>query len=350
MSAAGGVTSFLRPEDSAWDPQNPNVLYFVTTSSFTGNSRLYQATFTDITRPELGGTIRAVLDGSEGQKMFDNITVANGRVILQEDPGAQDHLAKVWEYDIASDTLVAVSTFDPALFTPGAAGFITRDEESSGVIDVTGILGDADTRVYLLDAQVHAATGNPATVEQGQLLVMTVETPRDGGNGNDTVNGDGFANVLSGNNGDDLMRGGSGDDVLRRCNGLGPVEGGADNDPAHRGNGNDTLRGDAGNDTLFGGRGDDMLTGGAGRDAFNFALYEGGKLVPLGNDTITDFVRGTDMLVFGEGVGVRTETQGDYNGDGVTDTRLVLTKGGTVTLLGVADITAADYQTAGLTR
>ena len=104
-SDAEGVTGFLRPEDAAWDPDNPNTLYFVTTNSFTGNSRLYKATFTDITNPALGGTIVAVLDGSEGQQMFDNIAVADGKVILQEDPGNQSYLAKVWEYDIASDTL-----------------------------------------------------------------------------------------------------------------------------------------------------------------------------------------------------------------------------------------------------
>ena len=94
-SDAEGVTGFLRPEGAAWDPDNPNTLYFVTTNSFTGNSRLYRATFTDITNPALGGTIEAVLDGSEGQRMFDNITVADGKVILQEDPGNQSYLARV---------------------------------------------------------------------------------------------------------------------------------------------------------------------------------------------------------------------------------------------------------------
>ena len=94
-SVAEGVTEFLRPEDMAWDPQNPNVLYVATTNNFTSPSRLYQLTFVDITRPELGGTIVAVLDGTEGQRMFDNISVANGKVILQEDPGNQSYLARV---------------------------------------------------------------------------------------------------------------------------------------------------------------------------------------------------------------------------------------------------------------
>lgn len=47
-SVAEGVTGFLRPEDAAWDPDHPNVLYFVTTNGFGQPSRLYQATFVDI--------------------------------------------------------------------------------------------------------------------------------------------------------------------------------------------------------------------------------------------------------------------------------------------------------------
>ena len=168
-SDAEGVTGFLRPEDSAWNPDNPNILYFTTTNSFSSNSRLYQLTFTDIRNPQLGGTITALLDGSEGHHMLDNLTVAGGKIILQEDPGDRSHLAKVWEYDIASDTLKELAAFDPARFTTGGSSFITQDEESSGVLDVTALLGDSDTRAYLLGAQVHASTRG------GQLMVMYVD-------------------------------------------------------------------------------------------------------------------------------------------------------------------------------
>ena len=250
-SEAEQVTSFLRPEDAAWDPDHPNVLYFTTTNSFTGNTRLYQATFTDITHPELGGYVKAVIDGTEGldAHMFDNITVAGGKVILQEDPGNQAYVARVWEYDIASDTLSQIANFDPAKFTPGAPGFITQDEESSGVLDVTQSLGDADSRAYLLDAQVHAATGDPATVEQGQLLVMYVDKP-----------------FLVGGNGADALFGSAADETLRGNNGVDTAHAGSGNDLLYGGNGNDKLFGDAGNDQLFGDNGDDQLTGGAGDD------------------------------------------------------------------------------------
>lgn len=101
-SAAAGVTRFLRPEDGSWDPSNPNAYYFVTTDRFNsatqvGRSRLWRLNFVDAKRPELGGTIDMLLDGSEGQEMLDNITVnKRGQVLAQEDPGGQNYVAKVW--------------------------------------------------------------------------------------------------------------------------------------------------------------------------------------------------------------------------------------------------------------
>ncbi|KGM32845.1 M10 family metallopeptidase C-terminal domain-containing protein, partial [Inquilinus limosus] len=54
----------------------------------------------------------------------------------------------------------------------------------------------------------------------------------------------------------------------------------------------DTLDGRGGDDTLEGGAGGDLLTGGAGRDRFVF-----GDEATASGDQITDFVRGTDLIV-----------------------------------------------------
>jgi hypothetical protein len=72
LSTALAVTKFNRPEDGAWDPNNKNDFYFVTTASFSAPSRLWRVSFVDATRPDLGGQIEMLLDGSEGQRMFDN--------------------------------------------------------------------------------------------------------------------------------------------------------------------------------------------------------------------------------------------------------------------------------------
>lgn len=179
-SRAAGVTEFNRPEDGVWDPKHPDDFYFVTTASFTGNSRLWRLRFKDASRPDKGGRIDMLLDGSEGQHMFDNVTMnRHGELFLQEDPGGQNHLAKIWRYDTGSDTLVEVAQHDPARFAPGAAGFLTIDEESSGIIDVSDILGEGS---YLLDVQAHYGL-DAELVQGGQLLLLEVEREKKGKKG-----------------------------------------------------------------------------------------------------------------------------------------------------------------------
>jgi Ca2+-binding RTX toxin-like protein len=292
QSIATGVTGFLRPEDFAWDPAHPNTAYFTTTNNFSGTSRIYQLTFNDISNPTAGGTIQAVVESSNyGAHMFDNLTVANGHVIVQEDPGNNAYVSRMWDYDIASHSFTQIATFNPGQFQPGAPNFITQDEESSGVLDVTSLLGDSDTRAYLFDAQVHSATGNPATVERGQLDVMYIDTPQlTGGNGNDNLFGSQANETLTGGNGDDIARAGSGVDSLHGGNGDDWLDGGA---------GNDSLYGDRGSDTLIGGTvsavpgstDDDTLAGGQGGDLFIFD-----NRVATGHDVITDFSQGDELL------------------------------------------------------
>ncbi len=170
-SQANAVTEFLRPEDGSWDPNNPNDFYFVTTDTFTGGrSRLYRLRFVDYMHPELGGAIDMLLDGTEGQKMMDNITVdTRGNVIIQEDPGGNDYLAKIWKYNIATDSLTNVATHNPAFFTPGMPGFLTNNEEASGVIEAP-FLGEG---WYLMNVQAHYGIAGEL-VEGGQLLAIYI--------------------------------------------------------------------------------------------------------------------------------------------------------------------------------
>lgn len=169
-SKQAGVTAFQRPEDGAWDPNRPNDFYFVTTASFNNKSRLWRLRFDDINRPELGGTVELVLTGDEGPKMMDNMTITRrGEILIQEDPGNQPYLARIWRYDIVTGNLTAIAQHDPARFQPGAANFLTRDEESSGIVDVSEILGEG---WVLLDVQAHYDHPDPELVEGGQLLAL----------------------------------------------------------------------------------------------------------------------------------------------------------------------------------
>jgi hypothetical protein len=179
-SVAAGVTGFNRPEDGAWDTRDPSVFYFVTTASFSGNSRLWKLDFVDPADPSKGGTITALLDGSEGQKMMDNITVnSRGQVLIQEDVGNNERLGKIWLHDPDSDTLTEVAHHDENRFLAGGSAFLTQDEESSGIIPAP-FLGEG---WYLLDVQAHYAIAGEV-VEGGQLLALHVPPGKFPKNGN----------------------------------------------------------------------------------------------------------------------------------------------------------------------
>jgi hypothetical protein len=168
-SKDAGVTAFARPEDGAWDPNNLRDFYFVTTASFTGYSRLWRLRFDDPANPALGGTIALLLNGTEGPKMMDNLTISKlGSIFIQEDPGGQDYLARIWRYSIASGTIEEVARHDASRFSPGATNFLTRDEESSGIIPMDDILGSG---WYLINVQAHYAT-DAELVEGGQILAL----------------------------------------------------------------------------------------------------------------------------------------------------------------------------------
>ena len=181
-------TTFSRPEDGLWDPKNPSNYYFVTTDRIdqvsdgigaqVGNTRLWRLKFDDITNPDAGGSIDLLVDGDlvNGKKvnMFDNIGIDNyGRILLQEDVGGSAHNGKIYQYDIATDSLKLLAQHDPVRFgdvslAPTAP--FTNDEETSGIIDMETILGSGWS---LFVDQAHYTTGiSSDLVEGGQLLAL----------------------------------------------------------------------------------------------------------------------------------------------------------------------------------
>ena len=183
--AAQDGLSLNRIEDGVWDPKNPEAFYFLTTEggdttpSEPGISRdgggLWKLEFEDIEHPELGGTIELLLDGSEPPFLNkpDNMDMdSKGNLLLQEDPGNNGHLARIVAYDTGTGARGVVAEFDPELFAAGSPSLITIDEESSGIIDASHLIGAG---WFLFDAQIHRASPNPANVELGQLLAMKVD-------------------------------------------------------------------------------------------------------------------------------------------------------------------------------
>ena len=192
IEAAAKGTKFNRIEDGHFDPENPNDYYFLTTeggaktadpteptNAVRDGGGLWRMTYKNIDKPELGGTLTLLLDGTEAPYLNkpDNMAIdQEGHLLIQEDPGNNAHLARILSYRIDEGDLKSIAQFDKALFSkpsiqgvPGTnAAPMTIDEESSGIIEVRE--GE-----FLFDAQVHNSSGDPETVELGQLLKMTVD-------------------------------------------------------------------------------------------------------------------------------------------------------------------------------
>jgi len=205
-------TSLGSPEDIAFNPENKNEVYFVTKSSGTpttgttapasqtaskkadasGNARdgggLWKLTFVDIARPQDGATIELVLDGSETPNLYsiDNIDFdSTGQyIMIQEDPGANNHLSRLVAYDTVAKKLAVVAQFEDKYFnSANTATYMTNDEESSGIINITNLFADVtntvrDGEIFLLNAQVHpafkvAGTTTDIVNAEGQIAKQT---------------------------------------------------------------------------------------------------------------------------------------------------------------------------------
>jgi hypothetical protein len=203
------VTTFSRPEDGAWSADGKS-FYFVTTDRLdktdlvgntqVGGTRLWKLNFNPTFT---GGTIDVVIDtakmaggiGSVKPNMWDNISVnEDGTITMMEDVGNAEHNGKVWQFNPKTKSLKVLTKFDSALFGDidpisgvYTAGTHTKDEETSGVIDVTKLLDRHDGKQYsLLVSQDHASaaslqaigamdlSANPTEIYQGgQLLLLT---------------------------------------------------------------------------------------------------------------------------------------------------------------------------------
>ncbi|WP_157215952.1 calcium-binding protein [Flavisphingomonas formosensis] len=177
-------------------------------------------------------------------------------------------------------------------------------------------------------------TAGTAKFEAGGMDILSQVENVTGGNGNDTLIGNAFANVLNGGGGDDLLNGGLGNDTLDGSAGIdtatyadvaaavrvnlslaGPQStggGGVDtliaienligsayNDVLGGDGGVNRIDGGAGDDIISGGvGGKDVLIGGVGVDTVTYATASGGVLADLINASVgADSLSGFENLI-----------------------------------------------------
>ena len=186
---AVGAFGFVRTEDGAFNPQDPDEYYFVTTGSGTTNElgAMYRmklnrsnaaSSAPGSTKIDLIFNANAVVAaGGDTALSPDNIGIDRNYILINEDGTAQSRAAmtakgrdgSVWRLNKA--TLQATRILE--LFPPGRDGNFGVTSgvwETTGVIPVEGFGGEA----WLLNVQAHAPTATPApgTVEDGQLVLV----------------------------------------------------------------------------------------------------------------------------------------------------------------------------------
>ena len=162
--------------------------------------------------------------------------------------------------------------------------------------DANGAVGSATPLSTLVDVDlITSGTGSTVGVIKGTV-------------GNDlTLNQSGATTSVQifGLDGDDTITGSNFADIIRG------------------GTGNDTINAGAGNDIIIGGKGDDTLTGGIGRDVFKWESGDQGTTVTPARDTVIDFdirsvAQGGDiidlsgLLPNADRVGTSSVNIGDY--------------------------------------
>jgi hypothetical protein len=201
-SDAAGAMTFVRPEDGAFNPNNPNEFFFDTTGSSSGADdgvnelgRLYSLRLHP-GNPLKPATLSVVYNadtvvaaGGDIAISPDNIDVSRQYLMVNEDGTTESRgvmVAKgrdgsIWRFDLVKGptgavgvdaaTATRVAQLDP----PGRDGIPVGPGvwETSGIIDTSALFG-ADT--WLSDVQAHPPTTPPAgptvTVEDGQLFLL----------------------------------------------------------------------------------------------------------------------------------------------------------------------------------
>jgi hypothetical protein len=202
-SDAANAMTFIRPEDGAFNPNNPNELFWVTTGSSGGTAegvnelgRLYSlrlhpgnplrpATLTIVYNADL-----VVAGGGDTALSPDNLDASSRYLMINEDGttesravmAAKGRDGSIWRFDLVKGPTGAVgvdvssATRVAELNPPGRDGIPVGPGvwESSGIIDASALFG-ADT--WVSDVQAHPPTTPPGgptvTVEDGQLFLMT---------------------------------------------------------------------------------------------------------------------------------------------------------------------------------
>jgi Ca2+-binding RTX toxin-like protein len=355
-----------------------NVIGGSAADSITGNTGANQLDGGAGNDTIVGGAGSDTLLGGSGNDTF-NYTIGDGNDALVDGGLGVDTLSILGS--AAANTLtVAYSGTAITSIAGTVASLLNVEHVAVDLAGGTDVLSYGTTSANVsVDLGAHTASGFSAI---GNIENVT------GGTGNDTLIGDGLANILSGGSGNDTLSGGAGNDTIAGGAGNDTLDlhltsagatvstttaisaeigidtlSGIENVIGSQGNDSITLNGsanvidgqggndiiDAGgaNDTIIGGAGNDTMVGGTGNDTFVFATG-------FGNDVINGFdanpAGGQDMLDLTSYAAINALTFNAHVGISVVAGNTVVTIDGTdsftlngVNGVGANSVTVADF-------
>ncbi|SLN39452.1 Bifunctional hemolysin/adenylate cyclase precursor [Roseovarius litorisediminis] len=300
------------------------ILDIAAAATVNGNSLNNKITGTDVAETINGQDGNDTLIGNGGN---DVMRGGNGRDLVVMGRGADLFQDNAESGVSGSDSVFGNAGNDTILGGGGNDKFFG----GIGADLIFGGLGDDKIFGNEQSDRLHGGEGNDTViggngrdfVSLGSGADIFFDNAQSGYFGSDTVFANAGDDTIQGGNGDNQFHGGQGNDLIVGRQGNDLIRGGAQSDVIYGGGGNDTIYGDngldlifmgdgndifwdnaqtgfygkdtvtggAGNDTFFAGGGDDVYTGSAGADTFAFN-------VGLGQDTITDFEVGADILQF----------------------------------------------------
>ena len=275
-----------------------------------------------------GDVIGAGIENIRGTGIYNDILTGSAVANVLDGYGGHDTLSGLG----GNDTLNGMTGNDILVGGAGADGLDGGDgadmaDYSGGVAGVT----------------VNLAAGAGSGGDAAGDTLAGIENVK-GSLYQDTLTGDGAANVLQGLLGDDVLRGGAEADTLQggsgfdtasyysgaarvlvslvsgigsggeaqgdTLSGIENLSGSQGNDSLYGNAGVNVLQGWNGNDDLIGRAGKDTLTGGAGEDRFIFAAV-GDSVVGADADIVTDFSRAQGDRIDLMGIDANSSAAGD---------------------------------------
>ena len=241
---------------------------------------------------------------------FEAVTIAGGVTVAL--PTASNTVATLTIADAAGGTLTGFAAGGTVNLTTGGNATVTNATGWTGTADALTVNVGAATTAGALAASLVTATGietatinnlalsNNANARDVGVSGANLKTLVVTGNAPTTIRGGGVALTSI----DASAMNGSVTFSATTATAGASLIGGNVGDAITGGTGNDTINGGAGNDTITGGLGKDSLTGGTGTDTFVFAQPATGAVTSnqAAQDTITDFVSGTDKLQLAQAV------------------------------------------------